>query len=193
MRGLQIGDNRSSLELTFTKVTDLSLVLSQVKDIEKDRDECENIVSQMKDSLNLNLDIQIQKILVQLYDAQKRGKQEISQRNHSKSTTLKMQVEVEELVSNQEFEDDDDEYQSDFSDEDFHVEEQEEKQSLSTFFNLQSWLTGYLKENPDLDLVKVLSNFETNKPGLIALGDLQHCLVQLGFNLNTYQDLATLI
>ena len=104
-----------------------------------------------------------------------------------------MQVEVEELVSNQEFEDDDDEYQSDFSDEDFHVEEQEEKQSLSTFFNLQSWLTGYLKENPDLDLVKVLSNFETNKPGLIALGDLQHCLVQLGFNLNTYQDLATLI
>jgi hypothetical protein len=59
------------------------------------------------------------------------------------------------------FADDEDEYWSDFSDEDFTVEEQEEKQALQTLYRLQGWLQAYLHEHPQFDMLKVMSNFET--------------------------------
>jgi hypothetical protein len=37
-------------------------------------------------------------------------------------------------------EEEDDEYWSDFSDEDFDIEDQEEKEALNTLYHLQSWI-----------------------------------------------------
>lgn len=77
--------------------------------------------------------------------------------------------ETQELLEVNDIEDD--EYWSDFSDEDHTVEESDEKDALHTFYELQSWLLAYLNENQDLDLVKMFRNFET-KQGFIGFGDL---------------------
>ena len=55
-------------------------------------------------------------------------------------------------------EEEEDEYWSDFSDEDFDIEDLEEKEALSTLYHLQSWV-----QTLNLDINQILKNFEKIK------------------------------
>ncbi len=63
--------------------------------------------------------------------------------------------------------DDYEEYCSDFSDEDFTQEELDEKNALTTIFHLQSWMNTLIEHSPELDVIKIMSNFDKRGKGVI--------------------------
>lgn len=78
----------------------------------------------------------------------------------------------------------DEEYCSDFSDDDFEEEDRVEKRAVETAYRVQSWLNHcVLKEHPEMDLVSILKNFDIKMGGSLSglawLSDIELCFMRL--------------
>lgn len=106
------------LEHSFSKIMELSLILSQIKN-HTQNGETMNILNKMKDILSFEINGIISE------------------------TIQKPKVKYENTLpkpADEKKDEEDDEYWSDFSDEDFDIEDKEEKEALNTLYHLQSWI-----------------------------------------------------
>ncbi|CDW87548.1 UNKNOWN [Stylonychia lemnae] len=116
---------------------------------------------------------------------------ELQQLVQSQAQTAQLQPEKDEGIQAKDLENEMDEYWSDFSDDDFYIEEQEEKEVLKEFYSLQQWILQFIKQS-DVDLLKLLQSQERDYENLISLRDLLHSLIKIGYNSNFVQ-LANLL
>eukprot|EP00347_Sterkiella_histriomuscorum_P013994 403362573 len=151
----------------FEKIIETSLLISQMKSTEE--------ISQTLDKMRTFTLTELESILNTYSEMSRQVKEQALSQQDNQNQTIN----------------DQDEYWSDFSDEDQMIEEQEEKQIMKTLNSLQIWLHQVMKQG-EIDVLKLFKSLEDNQEGLISLKDLHHALIQLGFT-SDYISLANLI